>query len=552
MNMLRVERAEIDRIKERINIVEFIGCHVDLRKRGRDYSGLCPFHVERKPSFTVSEDKGFYYCFGCGAHGDVIDFVKESEAISFVEALEFLALDFGISLPRSIGDEKEYTALKINSEVMQMYKQEGIKKVPEFLRSRHIPEKLIDVFHIGYASLHGSGIVKKYRQKIDILKEIGLIYSDKSMKEKFLGRLIFPIIHGKYPVGFGARRTVSSQYAKYINSKASFIYNKSRVLFGLAQAKKYIRDQETVYLVEGYVDVLSLWTVGIKNTVACCGTVLTKQQAQMLSRMSKAVYLIYDSDTAGKRAAYKAVLTSLQYGLIPYVIELDSHDPNECLCDNGVEYLVNEIKGKTLIFYEYYNRILKKYPIQKKIQLVKDIQKAINLILDSVTRYMLQKEVARYFDVPYGGKKNIDVVGVSMSLDSQALVCLVDKQVCRFMFSAVEVDDYVENQDIFLYLYSGHKEGKYYDAEHLLREFKSQSQYLIKTLTPISKPDKKVAGEIARRIRNRTLSREIKCVNTEIGLKIKEKKDISDLEKQFDELRTEKILLQKMTGKPQW
>lgn len=551
--MSKIDRNVIEQIKERIDIVQYIGIFVRLKRAGKDYKGLCPFHTEKTPSFTVAPDKGFYHCFGCNRNGDIIDFVQRYDAVNFYEAVEILADYSSIDITKEEEEAEEYIALKLNREAMKLYLNDGRQTVKTFFDKRRLSLDLIDIFNVGYTD--SNLVSQKLKENRDILEKIGLLFKKDSGQyvDRFNQRIVFPIIHNRYPIGFGGRKTLEWQESKYINSKSSMIYDKSRALFGLSQSRKVMRDTGFTYLVEGYTDVLSLWTMGIKNAIAGCGTALTHKQANILSGTCHSVRVMYDGDVPGNKAAYKAVVALLKSGIIPYVTELPKGlDPNSLLVERGAEKAKEFIDSHSKIFYKHYGEMVSGHPAHKRIILIKELQSAVEAIIDNITRYVLQQDISNYFNITYNGINRKGKRARAMSIDQQMMACLLNEQIGDGVFSMVKAEDFLEEADIFEYILGGYKRNKPRDIKGLLSKYKDRSSYITRAIAPPFQVTKNRANILARKLRLRTISSLITKVTNQIEKKVNEEKDFSDLQNKWDELRAEQLTLGNITDLPQW
>ncbi|MCM1001500.1 MAG: DNA primase, partial [Wolbachia endosymbiont of Melophagus ovinus] len=293
----------IDIIKSRLLLSDIVGKKVRLTKSGDNFVGLCPFHNEKTPSFFVSNTRGSYHCFGCSAHGDVFEFVSQTEGLSFKEALERLASVAGVELPKNLNITKESDKLFSTLSLAANWFAQKKQGVMAYLRQRKISPEIIDKFKIGYAP--NSGLKEYFNSsgiKDEILIDVGLI--NKNSRDYFYDRLIFPIhnIAGKV-IGFGGRALSSEQQPKYLNSSESQLFKKRENLYGLNLALSEIRKKQHIFVVEGYMDVIALHQAGISNTVAPLGTAISAEQIQNLWRFAKEVSICMDGDSAGRRAA---------------------------------------------------------------------------------------------------------------------------------------------------------------------------------------------------------------------------------------------------------
>ena len=307
----------IEKIKESLDIVDVISKYVVLKKAGRNFQGLCPFHNEKTPSFVVTPDKQIFKCFGCGEGGDVFTFLMKINNQSFNEVIEEQALNLGIELPKfnkknamenKAFRERLYDAMELASKFFKNNLESNAKAL-EYLEKRGINEIAISKFSLGLAP-KGNFELKNYLTNlgfsVDELIKAGLVYEkDGVYYDRFKNRIIIPIKNiNSNIIAFGARAIMEGQMPKYINSPESEIYNKSNVLFGLDSAKETIKEKDSVIFMEGYFDVISAQIGGVKNAVATCGTALTPHHIKLISRFcpSRKIYLAFDTDSAGKKA----------------------------------------------------------------------------------------------------------------------------------------------------------------------------------------------------------------------------------------------------------
>ena len=334
----------VDEIKSRCNIVDVIGRVVPLKKSGSNFKGVCPFHNEKTPSFVVSETKQIFTCFGCGATGDVIAFVKRYYNLEFRGAVEMLAREYGISLDGAFRSNRNKDELyEINRQAARFFykaMREKSNKGYTYMKNRGISEEIMNKFGIGYADdgwtslydfLRAAGVAEKK------MLELGLISKSKDRCfDKFRDRVIFPIINtaGKV-IGFGGR-IIGDGEPKYLNSQESGIFQKKNNLYGLNLARKDVSREDSIVLVEGYMDVVSLYQAGVRNVSASLGTALTENQARLIKRYTRNVVLSYDSDQAGQNAAMRGIDILYREGLRARVLRVsDGKDPDEFIRKNG-------------------------------------------------------------------------------------------------------------------------------------------------------------------------------------------------------------------------
>ena len=356
----------VEEVRHRNDIYDVISGYVRLQKKGSNYFGLCPFHNEKSPSFSVSPGKQIYYCFGCGAGGNVLTFVMEYENYTFVEALKFLAERVGMKLPE-IGyseearkrDDLKSRILQANGEAGKYYyyqlRSEDGKKAYQYLRERGLSDDTIKKFGLGFAKTGKANVYQYLRQKgfsDELLRQCGIFNFDErnGMMDKFWNRVIFPIMDVNHRIiGFGGR-VMGQGEPKYLNSPETAVFDKGRNLYGLnlartSRAKNFI-------LCEGYMDVISLHQAGFHQAVAALGTAFTSGQANLLKRYTQEVYLCFDSDGAGVKAALRAIPIIKETGLSAKVIDMRPYkDPDEFIKNLGAEEFQLRIENAENSFY---------------------------------------------------------------------------------------------------------------------------------------------------------------------------------------------------------
>ena len=397
-----IDQPTIDRILDAANIVDVVSEFVTLRKRGINYVGLCPFHSDKSPSFYVSPSKNICKCFACGEGGTAVHFIMKHEQLSYFDALRFLAKKYNIEIQERELTEKEKqirsdreSMLIVNSWAGQYFSTllhehvEGKSVGMRYFAERGLREDIIRKFQLGYSldqrdALYKTAIKAGYKK--EFLEKTGLViaYDNGNVNDRFRGRVIFPVhtLSGKV-VAFGGRVLKKDEKtAKYVNSPESEIYHKSNELYGIYFAKQAIMKQDRCFLVEGYMDVISLHQSGFTNAVASLGTALTAGHAALIKRYVQEVYLTYDSDEAGTRAALRAVPILREAGISAKVVRMDPYkDPDEFIKNLGAEeyekrihaarngfmfslemlekqYDMNSPEGKTDFFKEVSRRLL--------------------------------------------------------------------------------------------------------------------------------------------------------------------------------------------------
>ncbi len=350
--MAPASREEVvETVRQRTDIVELISRYVKLKKAGKNYLGLCPFHAEKTPSFTVSPSRNFFHCFGCKESGDVFSFLMKMEGKSFAEALGELAGRAGIALPqfdprKAQARESNERLLRLNETAAAFYEQALWQSAAnggrDYLANRKLPEECARTFRLGFAPAGWHNLtnyLKKSRQNLDDAVQLGLLaQGSHGPYDVFRDRLMFPIIglDGKVH-GFGARKlSDSDEGPKYINSRQSPIFDKSEMFYGLYQARSAINTKGEVLVVEGYFDVLMPVTGGVEHIVATCGTALTVSHVQALRRLCQRVINVYDADAAGIKGSFRAAELSLAEDLSPYMVTLpQGEDPDSFVRSHG-------------------------------------------------------------------------------------------------------------------------------------------------------------------------------------------------------------------------
>jgi len=378
-----------NKVKESADIVEIASRYTSLKKTGRYYRGLCPFHEEKTPSFYVDPDKKLYHCFGCGAGGDVIKLIMEMEGVSFMEALRSLANQYGIPFTISKkGTRQEDILYEILQSAMELYIHELWKRGRgyNYMKSRKIPDEVARELNLGYAPNSWDFILKALSGKYNPqqLEAAGLIIKrdDGGYYDRFRDRLMFPIFaeYGRV-VGFGGRCVSQETEAKYINSPETAVYKKGKTLYGLNWTKGEIRKKGSAIIVEGYMDFLSLYSAGIKNVVASLGTSLTEDQASLISRFAEEIYLNYDNDEAGRRSTARAIPILFSKGLSVRVIDLENaKDPDEFVEKFGQAsyiYKLEEAEKGVIFLFNYYGRENREIGVKKAIEAISYIDDPI-------------------------------------------------------------------------------------------------------------------------------------------------------------------------------
>lgn len=411
----KIPNEKIAQVRDATDIVALISNYLTLKKAGKGYQGLCPFHTDSSPSFHVNPATQLYYCFGCQKGGNVFNFMMEMEKMSFIESVEFLAEKAGISLPRTQVDdrlEKEKEALYfVNRWAANFFYKNLLSpfgtKALQYVKGRGISREMIKTFGLGYSLPDWDGLIKQANKDAvspDVLLKAGLVIkrAGGGYYDRFRGRFMIPIIDlYKKVLGFGGRKMVDDDSPKYINSPETPIYQKGQILFGLYQSRETIKQQDQAIFVEGYTDLVSLFQAGICNVVATSGTALTSAQAKLIRRFTENIVLLYDADTAGSLAAMRGADIFLDEGLEVKIVTLPSgHDPDSYVRERGVDYFNQALSHAKSIIKFKIDTLSQKLNIssnQGKTQIINALLESIVRIKDSIKQNLALKEVAEHF-----------------------------------------------------------------------------------------------------------------------------------------------------------
>jgi DNA primase len=363
----------IEDIKSRLDIVSYISSYVQLKKTGRNYKGQCPFHSEKTPSFIVSSEKQIWHCFGCSKGGDIFAFVRETDGVGFPEALQILADKAGLKIEKLSKFEKQeksekddyYHAHELACDFFekQLHDTKDGEKVLKYLKNRGLTDDTIKEFRLGFAPDEYEALypyLLKKGVKKDIIVKSGFAsvkgIGDDKIFDKYRARLMIPIFDylGKI-CGFGGRALKEDQMPKYLNSPDNILYNKSRLLYGLSHAKKFIKEKDNVVLVEGYFDMILPYQAGVKNIVATSGTALTQDQIRIIKRLTPNVTTCFDTDSAGFEATKRAYfLLQAEEMNVKTVWQLDKKDPADYVVDHGEKFgdVIKEAKEFVSFYME--------------------------------------------------------------------------------------------------------------------------------------------------------------------------------------------------------
>jgi DNA primase len=413
----QIPQQFIDDLLSRVDVVEVINQRVSLKKTGSEYNACCPFHSEKTPSFTVSPTKQFYHCFGCGAHGTAIGFIMEHEHAGFVEAIQILADQYGLTVPKTHTEFSHQNTTpntdyyEMNSQVSQFFWQQlkQSREAIEYLQQRKLSGETAKVFNIGYAPSGWNNLSDLYdhdKQKINQLTELGLLIQrddNKKPYDRFRDRIMFPIhdYRGRV-IGFGGRTIkIDSSEAKYINSPETPVFHKGNELYGLHHVKQHNRKIDRLLIVEGYMDVVALAQAGINNAVATLGTATTEQHIQKIFKVTNEIIFCFDGDNAGRKAAWRAlknVLPQLHPGKQSKFLFLpDGEDPDSLVQKIGLdafnELVLTAISSSDFLLNNLQSQVNLR-DVDGQAQLIELVRPLFQSIKYDVFRFMLIEKLA--------------------------------------------------------------------------------------------------------------------------------------------------------------
>ena len=454
----------IEEVRQRNDIVDIISSYVKLKKTGSNYMGLCPFHSEKSPSFSVSGSKQMYHCFGCGVGGNVFTFVMEYENYSFVEAVQYLADRSGVQLPKvEMTPEAKRQAdirnriLEVNKEaakyyVYQLHTKQG-QKALDYLKGRELSDDTILKFGLGFSNKYSDDLYQYMKKKgfdDSLLKETGLFTMDekRGVNDKFWNRVMFPIMDmNSKVIGFGGR-VMGDGKPKYLNSPETKAFDKSRNLYGLHLARQ--ARSRSMILCEGYMDVIAMHQAGFSNAVASLGTAFTGLQANLLKRFADEVLLLYDSDEAGIKAALRAIPILKEAGLPAKVVRLKPYkDPDEFIKAQGKEAFQKRLDEAMNSFYFEIEVLEQNFDLQDpegKTKFFNEIAKKLLQFTEKLERNNYIEAIARKYRIAYADlEKLVNHYGAQM-----VMVPDMEKRVQREQRNQKKEDGLREAQKIFL------------------------------------------------------------------------------------------------------
>jgi DNA primase len=412
---------KVSEIRDRASILEVVSDYINLKKAGKHYKGLCPFHSEKTPSFMVNEEKQIFHCFGCGAGGDVFTFLMKVGNFSFPQAVEELAKRYGVRLPSrelSPAKKKEMAKREILFQINQMaseyfhdllYRQREGDEGRRYLSQRGLSEKIIKEHRLGYSLDRWDGLVQHLQEKkvsLELAWELGLIFPKKrgGWYDAFRGRILFPIfdLHQRV-VGFGGR-LIREGEPKYLNSPESSIYHKGEILYGLQVAKGYIPEKDCVIIAEGYFDLLTLHQFGLKHNVATLGTALTAQHVRILKRYTKNLITVFDADEAGIKASLRALPLFLEEEVAGKTVLLpEGEDPDEFLRKGNLEDFEERVIHAVPLIDFFFEWLMKTHDIKSidgKVKVAEEGMALIDKIPNKIRKNFYTKTLAEKLDLP--------------------------------------------------------------------------------------------------------------------------------------------------------
>lgn len=518
----------IEKVKTNCDILNIISEYVQLKKRGKDYWGCCPFHNEKTPSFSVSPEKGFFYCFGCHSGGNVFNFIMKIENLTFFEAVKFLAQKVNIPLPAQhkteyeIRAEREANRLFKANEMASAFFNACLTKTGygehalQYLIKRGLSLETINYFKLGYAlkawdKLYNSLINRGI--DAETLVKAGLVIAKETENDnyydRFRNRIMFPICDARGRVaGFGGR-VLDDGVPKYLNTPETTVFNKRQILFGFDKALAAIKTSGEVIVVEGYMDVISLYNVGINNAVASLGTAFSAEQARILANVAKNVYFAYDSDAAGQNATLRALLMMRAYNVTTKVIEIpDGKDPDEYVRRHGKESFLELLNTGIGVFDFVLQQAVKKYDysnLEGKIQVVAEMLPHLALINNAVEinfyitkiaqllvidESAIRSELNKYMAaqkkdniVKVGKTNNIakakkDINKANIKAEEQLIrLMLDDNSIIPYVMTQIDIE-YIEDEDdyqIINLIYNAYNTGNPIDAASLILELERKT-----------------------------------------------------------------------------
>ena len=576
----------IDQVRQASDIIDVLSEFLPLKKRGRNWLCKCPFHNEKTPSFSVSQDKQIYHCFGCGKGGNVFTFLMEHEQMSFPEAVKFLAKRANIPLPEPKRDAKtseKYARLYYaNEQAADFFHQQllnhrdGEKVLAYLHETRGITDESISEFNIGFAPDGWDNLLTFSKSKqisIDELRDAGLIIRRESgdgFYDRFRQRLVFPIFDlSRRPIAFGARALSSRDTIKYLNSPETPLYNKSRVLYGLSHTRSEIRSSREALIVEGYMDLVGIYQAGIQNAVAVSGTSFTKEHALLLKRYADTVNLLFDADPAGQSAAERCAEHLFSVGLDVRVILLpEGHDPDSYVREEGSDSLKERI-SESLSYFEFVERVadppFKERGRAGQQMLLKSQLRLVGLAPDDVMKALMLKELSDIYGItedmlrsamPKTERRPVEARPVTYRVDTNrpqlersVLVLLVSHPSLLQTSENLPEADWFENaeyRDLYAQAVKSIEDGNEPDFAAMVG--KAETESIRKELTALLIEDNDVSdwetafGEFVQKLKAAYRDKKIRQLSTELAQAEESGNEatVKSLIETINELRNEK------------
>jgi DNA primase len=415
-----IPEDKVREVAERISIVEIVSEYVPLRRSGANYSGLCPFHAEKTPSFNVNPAREIFHCFGCGAGGNAFSFIMKIEGLSFPEAVKLMARKTGVEIeerqlsPAEKQAQSDRQTFQRINELTAVFYRSVLEQKPEgavareYLERRAATGEIAEAYRLGFAPDRSDALVQHLKaNSVDLESALKLGVVRKSERggwyDQFRNRLMFPIRDSKGNVIAFAGRVLDAALPKYINSPESPLYHKSAVLFGLDMALPAIRTENSIIIVEGYFDHLALYRAGIRNVVATCGTALTTTHTGLIKRHAAKVYTLFDSDAAGHKATIRSMELFMEQRLPSYVITLPAgDDPDSFLAKNPLEAFRARLEKARPAFEFFVRSLLAQTPpdsVDSKVRIIDELLPRFKKIADPVERDLYEKEICRLLGI---------------------------------------------------------------------------------------------------------------------------------------------------------
>ena len=402
-------KSTVEDLLARINIIDIISQHVKLRRTGKNFLGLCPFHKEKTPSFTVSLEKQIYYCFGCHEGGNAINFLMKYENLTFQEALENLGKQYGVEVAHRSGEKRTNTLDALSKLADYYHKQlKNSRVAQQYLTKRGIDEGVIEAFKIGFSDRSRQdikGFLKRAGLPNDILLSTGIIrLKEQEMYDMFRGRIVIPIFDANGRViGFGGRTMEKDGLPKYINSPESPIFSKRTALFGIEKTKRAITDMNEAFIVEGYFDLIALYQHGFRNVVATLGTAITENQLSRLRNYTENMTLMLDGDEAGVKSALRLISVFSDMDINGSMVVLPSgHDPDSFVRKEGIDGIQKIMENKKSILDYFFDYAKNKYGVDKlegRISFIKAVMPHIETIQNNIKKRLYIKRLSELTNI---------------------------------------------------------------------------------------------------------------------------------------------------------